>query len=564
MEVWESASNDRTQAVHVANAGGTSFVRQGLAGGVERWYWIRAVDRSKNPSAFFPVNLTGGLGGKTLKAGQADYEDLSITNAVIANGAIDDAKIASLDAAKIIAGSILSGKVVIGGTGQTLDTATQGVTDPAAVINKGTTTILPGKIQLSGGTTLQNILHGGDNTLIDGGKIATGTITANKLIIGLRGIEMIGVEFTAIKETNFVQWTGGIVNYASSTEGQHAAESIVAGGYQWTGQIVYLYWQPGTGSITGTTDANVTSQPDKIVVATYIGGASIHVSYGRTVIDGSGIRARTIGAYRIQANSITANEVSTGKLITASAQIDSGIINTAHINNLAVLDAFIQNLSATKIGSGSINAKVIDVGNRNDGGGYITIDSLDGKRHLAYYDQANVPRVLIGRRFAAPNVDLDGIYVWDKNRKEILSANGLGVKIAGTDQLMDNATAVCHYSDNSNLSFWTAPISQGVQNTTLWSVSVHRDYITYSRLVIQNAAGVIILIVGMDYPGTGTGHEVINKPLVLPASTFHSAYIQELSNAAIGGIPANTWFNASDYPFPRTNPYKITVLEVKR
>ena len=248
------------------------------------------------------------------------------------------------------------------------------------MINRGTTQILPGKIILSGGTSLQSLLYGPDQTKIEGGRIATGTISADKLIVGLRSVELIGIEFTPIKEENRVVWTAGVINYPGPTPGQHAAEQISAGSWTWTGGINYIYWHVGLGLIGGTIDPNVTTYSDIVVLGTYLGGALLKMTYARTVIDGSTIRTGTIHADRIQAGTISARELSAGRVITAAAQIDSGVINTAHINSATVLNAFITNLDADKINSGAINSKYIDVGNRNDGGGFITIESRDGYR----------------------------------------------------------------------------------------------------------------------------------------------------------------------------------------
>jgi predicted phage tail protein len=451
MEVWEASVNDRAQAAYVANAAGTSFVREGLDGGVDRWYWIRAVDRSRNQSAFFPTLATAGVGGRTKKVEEADYAALSIGTAVIKDGAIDNAKIANLDASKITAGSILSGEVILGSTGQTIQQATAGTGDPAAVINQGTTRILPGKILLDGGTTLENILWGPDRTTIDGSKIATGTVSANKLIVGLRGIEIIGCEFTPFKEENIVRWTAGVINYPSGTDGQHAAETISAGGYPWTGNIVYLYWHIGQGAIGGSTDANITANPNVVVLGTYVGGAGLNMTYGRTIIDGQGIRARTIGADRIQANSITANEVSAGRLITASAQIDQGIINTAHINSASVLDAFIQNLSADRIANGSLSSRRIQVGgtfgiDRNT----IVIEGRDGYQVIRYHDNNSVTRVEIGQNRSLPDPNIDGLIVRDINGRIILHANGFGVQVIGTDNLLGQATYGMSRTNDAN------------------------------------------------------------------------------------------------------------------
>jgi|GEM_PF-3565158 len=469
MEIHEAPANDRSQAVYIGNATGTTFIREGLAGGQQVYYWIRAVDRSRNMSAFFPASLSGGIGGKTKKVEEADYQELSITNAIIANGAIDDAKILSLDAKKIVAGSILSGEVIIGGTGQTLSAATQATGDPAAMINKGTTQILPGKIILSGGTTLQSMLYGPDQTKIDGGNIAASTISANKVVIGLRGVELVGIEFTAIKEEARVIWTAGTIKYPGSIAGQHATESISAGSWTWQGGTDYLFWKVGSGIISGTTDANMTASDNSVVLGTYLGGALLKMTYARTVIDGSTIRTGTIAADRIQANSITATQLSATNLITQKAQISQGVINDAHIANGTILNAFITNLSADRISSGMINSKYIDVGDRADGGGFITIESRDGYRHLAFYDgqkPAGVRRVLIGRPNKTAAKELDGLYVYDMNGKAILTANGLGVEVAGSANIGNSSITQVASSNSGGLLNWT-PQGTGIagQNT---------------------------------------------------------------------------------------------------
>ncbi len=477
MEVHEAPVNDRSQALFVANAPGTTFLREGLGGGVDRYFWIRAVDRSRNVSEFFPPSITGGVYGRTRKVEEADYQELSITNAVIANGAIDDAKIGNLDAKKILAGTILSGEVIIGGTGQTLSSATQVGGDPAAVINRGTTRILPGKIELSGGTTLSSLLWGGDNTLIDGSKLATGTVLANKLEIGLRGIELIGVEFTPVKESTppRVTWTNGVVNFPGSGN-SHSAETISAGSHSWSGNIDYLYWEIGTGTIKGTSDPNITANPNAVVLATYTGGPRLHVNYGRTIIDGSDIRTGTLGADRIQARSITADQLSTTQLITATAQIGTGLITDAQIASATVLNAFITDLSADKIGSGRIQSKYIEVGDERDGGGWISINANNGARAITYFDQNRRARVHIGRNTNIPDPINDGLYVRDQNGKDILTATGLGVEIAGAKNVTNKAiTQIQYINSGGNMPWRTAgtqvPGTTGITATAIYAVA---------------------------------------------------------------------------------------------
>ena len=65
-QLWESASNDRTAAVLVADMTGNRFARAGLPGSVTRWYWVRHVDRSGNLSAWFPGGAGAGISGVTI------------------------------------------------------------------------------------------------------------------------------------------------------------------------------------------------------------------------------------------------------------------------------------------------------------------------------------------------------------------------------------------------------------------------------------------------------------------------------------------------------------------
>lgn len=564
MEVWEAFSNDRSLSTTAALATGTSFTREALAGGTDVYYWIRAVDRSGNKSGFFPESPTAGVHARTRKVEEADYAELSIGNAAIMNAAIDDAKIANIDASKIKAGSILSGSVLVDGKYR-LDTALDANGNPVDAINSGTTLIDPGKISISGGTTLRSLLYGGDNTTIDGGKIATGTINANSLIVGLRGIEVIGIEFTPLKEVNFVSWTGGIINYPGNTPGSHNAEGIVSGGWNWSGGIDYLYWQIGSGGIGGTSDPNITSNPGVVVLATYTGGAALHVTYGRTIIDGTSIRTGTITANQIGARQINAAHLTVSEVLIANeAQIGFGAITDFHFGNGKIDGARINSLDAGKITTGQLGAAYIQIGGVfGQPQGNISIEGRFGYHAIRYNDANAITRVEVGQNAPTPDVNRDGLIVRDRNGKIILHANGLGVLIAGTDQLAANSVAVIHSSDNSDISFFTAPQSQGIQNTSLWSVSVVRGYNMRARLVINIGGGTLHLYFS-NVEHAEAGHDIINKPLLLNSGAYCEAYVEEFTNATIGGIPMNTWYKASSYPFNRMNPYKISVLEVKR
>jgi predicted phage tail protein len=454
MEIWEATVNDRTQATYIANAPGTTFTRENLPGGAQFYYWIRAVDRSRNKSSFFPASLTGGIGARTKKIEEADYQELSIVNAAIANGTIDDAKIASLNANKIIAGSVLSGEVIVSGTGQTLGATVLASGDPASAINRGTTTILPGKITLSSGTTLANILYGPDQTKIHGGSIAARTITADKLTVGV-GVEFVNVAFTPVRETSQVTWTAGTAIMPATDSNGVTTYAITSGSLQWTTGVLFIYWTVGTGNISGTTDQAINANPSVIVLGTYTGAERLFVSYARTIIDGNGIRARTINADRIQAQSITATELSTQRLITATAQIDSGLINSAHIGLAQINTGHVEELNVDRLRGGIVNAQYIRIGDQTPGLGFIDIESRSNHRALRFVDSAGVTRVSIGQNGPTPNRVLDGLYVRDLVGKDILTANGLGVAVAGMENLVAGATYNMSFQ-NTDIMGWSS------------------------------------------------------------------------------------------------------------
>jgi predicted phage tail protein len=569
MEVWESFSNDRSLSTNTALATGTSFTREALTGGTDVWYWIRAVDRSGNKSGFFPASPTAGVHARTRKVEEADYAELSIGSAAIMNAAIDDAKIASLDAGKIIAGSILSGSVIIGGTGSTLADATAGTTDPAAIINKpGSTKLLPGSISISGATTLQSLLHGGDNTQIDGGKIAANTITANSLAIGLRNLEFVGVEFTPIKETNSVTWTAGHVVYQGD-DGQPRTEAIPAGSAAFDG-IMYFVWNPGRGRIDATNDSSVFGVKDWVVIGQYYGGSGLLMTYGRTIIDGQGVRAGSITADRIGARQINASHLTVSEVLIANeAQIGFGAITDFHFGNGKIDGARINSLDAGRITSGSIQSQWIDVGDRNDGGGFITIESRFGYRHLAYYDQNNIQRVVLGRPNPNPNPLFDGLYVRDMAGKNILTANGLGVEIVGTGNIVGGAVTAARFENTHTLG--TTSIAGGTIHIVItMSANIGRNIYSeevFDFVAIHQSFPVRVLLNGnvidnLSMGGAGGSFVVVPYTMMVSYAPGTPVSVQAQLNSGVGWVPfGSSGVNGVTVTEPRC---QIAAIEYKR
>jgi hypothetical protein len=237
----------------------------------------------------------------------------------IAAGTLHADKItaASLTADRIqipASGAFLNPGIFLDATGTTIGTvqtnAATGAQDPATRINGGSTTIEPGKIQISGGTTLSNWRNGTDATKIEGGSIAANTISANTLTIGSRGLDITGLQFQAQLggTANRVDWSAGIIVYTNDA-GTITTQAIAAGNATWSSGVLYIYWTKGGGVLAANTATGTAYGADKIVLATYAGGVNLVVNYGRTIIDGSQITAATINGDRIVANSIQADRI---------------------------------------------------------------------------------------------------------------------------------------------------------------------------------------------------------------------------------------------------------------
>ena len=182
--------------------------------------------------------------------------------------------------------------------------------DPANVVNNRGTTIDPGKILISGGTTLASWRGGGDNTQINGGAIAANTINANKLTIGLRGVTVNGLNF----ETNRVDtiyWGAGDINYYDDNNTLQSI-GISGGAFTKVSNVwrVYVWWNRGQTFLNAGTDWY--NNPNDILLAVYYGGTNMNVTLGRTIIDGDFIKTGSIQADRIQAGTIFTQQLYVG------------------------------------------------------------------------------------------------------------------------------------------------------------------------------------------------------------------------------------------------------------
>lgn len=318
VEVWSSLTNDLGSAVLVGSSQGIAFTHAGVATGIQRFYWVRA----RNTSGLSgPYNAAAGV---------------SVTPGQVAEG---DIAANAITADKILAGEINGSHLNINTQlPPTITVGTTGVSigNPAALVNLNSTVIQPGKIQISGATTLASWRDGTDTTKIAGGNIAANSILANSLTIGLRGIDIAGLEFGYVVAENKVTWTAGVITYMNDA-GVMTTQAISAGNAVWTSGTLYVAWQMGQGTLTASSNINAVAGANFVRLATYRGARDLVANYGRTIIDGASIVT----------GSITADQLSVGELITNNAQIKGGIITNTHLAG---------NITFDKMAGGTLSA----------------------------------------------------------------------------------------------------------------------------------------------------------------------------------------------------------------
>ncbi|ARJ70080.1 phage tail tip fiber protein [Paracoccus contaminans] len=293
-----------------------------------------SAESRSEPTPYAPGSFTYIDGNSiitdTIKARAVDTPNLLATIATIREAFITDAHVVELSAATLKAGTALTGSLTV--NGQPLATIKNQAEDPAARINAANTQIDPGKIRISGTTTLSDWRKGGDETRIDGGNISANTVKANALEIGSRNITLTGIQFEHNSpSTNKVSWTAGYIRYIDDT-GATVSRSIPAGNATWSSGVMYIYWAKGSNAFTTTSTLSIAMATDNVCIATYEGGTKLDADYGRTIVDGASIKTGTVTATQL---------VKTAAVLTDSAQIGDGIITNAKIGNIIQSSNFV-------------------------------------------------------------------------------------------------------------------------------------------------------------------------------------------------------------------------------
>lgn len=192
--------------------------------------------------------------------------------------------------------------------------------DAATLVNNGSVQIDPGKIVISGGTSLADWRKGGDETKIDGGEVSANTIRANSLAVGNRNINLYGLMFTS--EGNNCSWANGIVFYTAN-DGTPLYVNVAAGNVNYTGSLVYIYWAYGATALSATTNRVLAQADDVYLIGTYNGGSAINTDIGRTIIDGSFIKTGAIKAVHADFESMSALGLTAGNADIENLAVDT-------------------------------------------------------------------------------------------------------------------------------------------------------------------------------------------------------------------------------------------------
>lgn len=308
IEIWSHTADVRGSATLVGTSKSSTFTHSGLTTGVERFYWLRARNTSGVLSGW---NATAGV---AVTPGQVQEGDIA-ANSIVAS----HIQAETITGDKFVVNTQLPPTLLIGTSGVEIGAAV----DPAGRINAFTTQIDPGKILISGATTLASWRNGTDATKIEGGSIAANTILANSLQVGLRGLDFQGLQFSFDKLTNTLSWTAGVINWINDS-GVQTSTSVSSGSVVWTAGVVFVAWQKSATTLTAATAINDVTGSTWVRLATYRGGLDLVANYGRTIIDGEHIVTGTIAAAKLNVTSLSAITANLGTITAGKAQSANG------------------------------------------------------------------------------------------------------------------------------------------------------------------------------------------------------------------------------------------------
>lgn len=501
VEIWFNSTDNRGTATLVGSSKTTAFTHSGLTTDVDVYYWIRGVNTSGIAGNF---NATAGLKVTPGQVAEGDIAANAITAEKIRAGEIVGDHIA--------VDTYLPASITVGETGITMEA----MTDPAGLVNQNTTQIQPGKIIISGETSLADWRSGTDQTKIAGGSIATNSIAANSLVIGSRGLGIEGIQFSYDKTTNTLYWTAGKITYIGD-DGLTTSRDITASNAQWFSGTMFVGWQKGATILTVATQ--MFTGANYVHLATYRGTNDLIANYGRTIVDGSNILT----------GSITANQLYTGELIVNTAQIKGGIILNTHLAG---------NITFDKLSGGTLSTSdLIRIG-----GDRFTLRALDQVMVIkdaqstsdGWWGLPGRTRVILGHWGSNPT-DY-GFWLYDQNGNYVLGSGGFGSNVipSGAIQSVDlgqianrGAFAGLNQIDASNISTYIAGAAIG----DAYISSLHAQKIVANSITANQLATSMLISV------SGQIGDLVVDNLHVKNGALTQAY------SAAGGLDLNLGLN---------------------
>jgi hypothetical protein len=192
------------------------------------------------------------------------------------------------------------------------------------------------------------------------------------------------------------------------------------------------------------------------------------------------------------ANSIAARHVSVSEVLVANqVQLGGGVVNgDLHIERGTIYSGHIVNMTFDKLAGGLLGPQFLQVGGTYGiGRSCIEIEGRFGYHALRYKDQNQITRVEIGQNAPTPDANRDGLIVRGIDGRVILHANGLGVQIAGTDQILNRSITNLHYvKGDYNLSFIASQSYQNYPNHFMMTVESPAAAQYLQRITINGQA----------------------------------------------------------------------------
>lgn len=543
IEVWENTTNNSSTATRIAVVNAMpglrwSHPRTGLSANDTRWYWAKAVDTSGNVSAF-----------STGISQTVPY----VANPDIAVGTLAGDRIManSIEGSKFITNTSLPGTITVGSTGVTIETVQNYASDPAARINTGPVTqIVPGKIQISGATTLADWRMGGDETRINGGSISTNTITANKLSVGLRGV-VANITFTTNSPgANQVSWSAGSITYINDS-GVSTTATTAAGSTTYSGTPRAIWWNRVSGNVNSGAVETPALNPQDILLAVYYGGTLLIDNHGRTIIEGDQIRTGGITANNIAAGAVTAGKLAANSV--AADNIQGGVITGDKFNTSTSLPGTIT-VGSTGVSIGTVQSQAANpAGTINSGTTLIEPGKvqISGLTTLSDWRQGGDLTKIAGGSISANTVTANKLSIGQRGINSTLTftANSPGLNqvswTTGTVSYIDNSgTPVTKtISGGFTAVLSTFPVGIGYN-----SVTESLDFALVNTL--QSFPHVVILAVynGGTNLVTDYGRTIIEGDLIRTgAVTADKINVTNLSaiNANLGTVTAGTLQNTA-------------------